>query len=111
MRHSTFPVVTKSYWTEPAQRDSRIAIQDKISQMIAENKTDGDVETDTWPPPYYGYRYFVDTAAAQEFIDFCTSGNFQGYVSTEILTDSGPYAENEPPYKIQNGVIVGPTTP
>lgn len=111
MRHPTLPVVTESHWTASATPEDRLAIRQKITQMVNANQTDGTVESDTWPPPANGYRYWIDTAAAQEFIDFCTANSFQGYAGTEIINGPGPFADVAPPYIIPNSDIVVPTNP
>jgi hypothetical protein len=68
-----YPILTKGIWLSPIDSTLRDILSDKLSQLVAEGKTDGilkqvDVNTES----YYAYRFWVDTESAQAWIDYST---------------------------------------
>jgi len=60
------------------------AFIDKMSSMVAQDKTDGVyVKITTSMPGNHRYRVFVDEAAALEFVEF-VEANFTGFTYTMV---------------------------
>lgn len=81
------PVKTKLVLNQiPVARP--IEIQRKLAQMIADGKTDGELERVQENGLWITYRTWSDRAAAQEWIDFAPHiPRADGFVSVEIIED------------------------
>lgn len=78
-------ITTRAIWTSPVATSTIDALDAKVNSMVAAGQTDG-IKVSTENSPVLGEltvdRTWVDTAAAQEWIDFLQPFN---PVSVEII--------------------------
>jgi hypothetical protein len=68
-----YPILTKGIWLSPIDSTMRVTLSDKISQLVAEGKTDGILtRVNVTAESYHAYRFWADTESAQAWIDYCT---------------------------------------